>query len=286
MKVAIYTRVSTDEQTEQNQVDVLEKWATNRGWEIAGRYTDVGSAFQHADQHQLKELMADCSRGKYQQVLIYDLSRLTRQGALELMLLLKQFADNGAPVFSYLDTAINVPGEFQPVLVAFYGVMGKLFSSQLSARTKAGMARAKAQGKHVGRPRIKEKTLVIEDIFSVSEEIPGTRFYFLRCDPLVYPKRVKFGISRDLKQRVGQYRQMMPNVELMGSWRCPNKWEAQAISFVTSQLEGDPIRNSSEFYDIEKWDMAIDILNQWFLSQFSTKEKGLVAAPSFSGMGK
>ncbi len=155
MKVAIYCRVSTDEQAEQNQVAVLEQWALARGWEIAGQYIDVGSAFQHADQQQLRALLADCSRGKYQQVLIYDLSRLTRQGALELMLLLKRFADSGAPVFSYLDTAINVPSEFQPVLVAFYGVMAKLYSSQLSARTKAGMARAKEQGKHIGRPRKK-----------------------------------------------------------------------------------------------------------------------------------
>jgi len=152
MKVALYARVSTGEQSEQNQVAVLEKWATDRGWEVTGIYRDVGSAFQHADQCNLKQLLADCRRGKCQQVLVYDLSRLTRKGALELMLLLKQFADAGAPVFSYLDTAINVPGEFQPVLVAFYGVMARIFSTQLSARTKDGMARAKAQGKRLGRP--------------------------------------------------------------------------------------------------------------------------------------
>lgn len=153
MKVAIYTRVSTDEQTTENQIPILEKWANDRGWEIAGKYNDVGSAFQHSDQRQLKQLIEDSDKGQYQQVLVYDLSRLTRKGPLELMLLLKQFADKGAPVFSYMDTAVNVPSEFQPVLVAFYGVMARIFSTQLSARTKAGMARAKAEGKHVGRPR-------------------------------------------------------------------------------------------------------------------------------------
>jgi DNA invertase Pin-like site-specific DNA recombinase len=153
MKVAIYTRVSTDEQTAENQRAVLEKWAQDRGWEVADVYTDTGSAFQHTDQRELKELLATCDKGKYKQVLVYDLSRLTRKGSLELMLLLKQFADKGAPVFSYLDSAINVPGEFQPVLVAFYGVMARIFSTQLSERTKAGMARAKAEGKHIGRPK-------------------------------------------------------------------------------------------------------------------------------------
>lgn len=155
MKVALYIRVSTDEQTVDNQLSILSKWAEDRGWEVAATYQDTGSAFQHADQVNLKQLLTDCQRGKYKSVLVFDLSRLTRKGPLELMLLLKQFADMGAPVNSYMDTAINVPSEFQPVLVAFYGVMARIFSTQLSARTKAGMARAKAQGKHVGRPRKK-----------------------------------------------------------------------------------------------------------------------------------
>ncbi len=152
MKVAIYARVSTEEKNTDNQVGILTEWARSRGWEVDGSYGDVGSAFQHADQKGLRQLLIDCDHGRYQQVPVYDLSRLTRQGPLEMMLLLKQFADKGAPVHSYLDSAINVPSEFQPVLIAFYGMMAKLFSTQLSERTKAGMARAKAEGKHVGRP--------------------------------------------------------------------------------------------------------------------------------------
>ena len=153
MKAAIYCRVSTEDQHTENQLPILEKWAADRGWEVVERYEDTGSAFQRTNQKQLNRLLADCDKGKYKLVLVYDLSRLTRKGPLELMLLLKQFADKGSPVYSYLDTAVNVPGEFQPVLVAFYGVMAKIFSTQLSERVKAGMARAKAEGKHVGRPR-------------------------------------------------------------------------------------------------------------------------------------
>lgn len=153
MKVALYARVSTEEQTEQNQVNVLESYAATQGWEIGGIYTDTGSAFQHADQQGLKRLMDECQRKGYNKVLVYDVSRLTRQGPLELMLILKQFVDKGAPVHSYLDSAINVPNEFQQVLVAIYGMMARIFSTQLSERTKAGMARARAQGKHIGRPR-------------------------------------------------------------------------------------------------------------------------------------
>jgi len=155
MKVAIYARISTEEQNELNQVNMLEQYAIKRGWDITGTYTDVGSAFQHADQKELKRLMDECQRKHYERILVYDVSRLTRKGPLELMLLLKQFADKGAPIHSFLDSALNVPNEFQPVLVAIYGMMAKTFSTQLSERTKAGMDRARAAGKHLGRPRKK-----------------------------------------------------------------------------------------------------------------------------------
>ncbi len=154
MKVAIYARVSTEDQTEQNQIVILEKWAADRGWSIIGTYRDIGSAWQaKGDRAELARLLADCHRGKVNLVLVYDLSRLTRKGPLEMLQTLKRFADNGAQVYSYSETWLNVPNEFNSVLVAFYGFFAELFSRQLSARTKAGMARAKAQGIHCGRPR-------------------------------------------------------------------------------------------------------------------------------------
>lgn len=152
-KVAIYARVSTEEQNTENQINVLTEYAARQNWEVAETYQDTGSAFQHTDQKQLNRLLSECQRKGFNMVLVYDVSRLSRKGPLELMNLLRQFSNKNAPVHSYLDSAINVPSEFQPVLVAFYGMMARLFSTQLSERTKAGMARAKASGKHVGRPR-------------------------------------------------------------------------------------------------------------------------------------
>ncbi len=153
MKVALYARVSTDEQTDLNQLPILEKWAADRQWEIVGVYRDVGSAWAvKGDRAELSRLMTDCNKGRVNLVLVYDLSRLTRKGPLEMLLTLKRFADNGAQVYSYSETWLNVPSEFHPVLISLYGYFAELFSRQLSARTKAGMARAKAQGIHVGRP--------------------------------------------------------------------------------------------------------------------------------------
>lgn len=153
LRVALYTRVSTEEQTGDNQVAVLNEWAANKGWQVVDKYCDTGSAWQHSNQSELRRLLKDCNRGKVDLVLVYDLSRLTRKGALEMLLTLKRFADEKIQVYSYLETWFNVPSEFQQVLVAFYGYFAELYSRQLSERTKAGMERARAEGKHIGRPR-------------------------------------------------------------------------------------------------------------------------------------
>ncbi len=159
MKVAIYARKSTEEQAELNQVGVLEKWAGDRGWEVQGIYTDVGSGWvEKGDQYreQFQKLMQDCQHGVVRAVLVYDLSRLTRRGPEEMLRILRQFGENGAEVYSYCETWLNGPSEFRPLLISCFGYFAELFSRQLSARTKAGMERARAQGKHIGRPR-KEK---------------------------------------------------------------------------------------------------------------------------------
>jgi len=175
MKVAIYVRVSTDEQTELNQMAVLEKWAADRAWQIYGVYRDVGSAWAaKGDRAELNRLLNDCHKGKVNLVLVYDLSRLTRKGPFEMMLTLKRFADNNVQVYSYMETWLNVPSEFHPVLVALYGYFAELFSRQLSERTRAGMARAKASGKHIGRPR-KRGTLNGSPPFSYKNDGEGKK---------------------------------------------------------------------------------------------------------------
>jgi hypothetical protein len=73
----------------------------------------------------------------------YNLSRLTRKGPLEMLMTLKRFSQQDAQVYSFMETWLNVPSESNEVLVAFYGYFAGLFSRQLSARTKAAMARAK-----------------------------------------------------------------------------------------------------------------------------------------------
>ena len=153
MKVAIYARVSTDEQTEQNQVPILSSWAEQRNYEVAGIYRDVGSAWQKADQKELSRLMEDAHKGLFNTVMVWDLDRLTRGGIARFFNIVDSLRQYGVRVLSYRQSWTDTSTDLQPLLFSVFAFFAEQESKKISDRTKAGMARVRAQGKHIGRPR-------------------------------------------------------------------------------------------------------------------------------------
>lgn len=170
MKVAIYARVSTDEQTDHNQIPMLEKWAEARGFEVVKVYHDVGSAYQNNDLVQQRQMLHDARMGEFRKILVYSLDRLTRRGATALGNLLEQVEAYGVHVLSMQQDWTDVPDALYPLLISIYGFWGKYESQMISVRTKAGMARAKAEGKHIGRPRKERGVKNTTPLFSVKVE--------------------------------------------------------------------------------------------------------------------
>jgi putative DNA-invertase from lambdoid prophage Rac len=93
MKAAIYARVSTEEQTTDNQIPVLEKWAKARGWEIIKIYSEEASAWRAGHQKELA--LKDTRHGEFDLVLVWALDRLTRVGISAIFQLLDSFAAYG-----------------------------------------------------------------------------------------------------------------------------------------------------------------------------------------------
>jgi len=155
MKVAIYARVSTGEQTETNQVPILETWAKQRRYEIFSIYRDVGSAWQKTDQRELRRLIEDARRGKFEVVMVWALDRLSRGGIGKTFFILDTLKKYNVRVISQQESWTDVSSELQPLLFSIFAWIAEQESKRISERTKSGMARAKAQGKHIGRPRKK-----------------------------------------------------------------------------------------------------------------------------------
>ena len=152
MKVCIYSRVSTGEQDTENQIMVLTNWANQRGYEVAKVYQEAESAWRNGHQRELANLIADARRRRFQCVLVWALDRLSREGALAILSLVQKLSTCGVKVLSYQESWTEAPGEVAELLYALTGWVARMESQRRSERTKAGLARVKAQGKRLGRP--------------------------------------------------------------------------------------------------------------------------------------
>ena len=152
LRAVIYARVSTDEQTADNQVSQLTVWAAARGWEITGIYRENESAWKAGHQAELARLKIDATKRKFDTVLIWALDRISREGALAILQLVSTLKIYGVKVISYQESWTEAPGELAEVLYAIAGWVARMESQRRSERTKAGLARVKASGKRLGRP--------------------------------------------------------------------------------------------------------------------------------------
>lgn len=155
MKAAIYARVSTEEQTTENQLRVLKAYAASHEWEIAGIYTESESAYKSGRQAVLHELLADCRNGtrRYDILLIWSLDRLSRQGIASVLNLVNSFKLYGINVISVSESWTETEGPMKELLFAVFAWAAQYESRIKSERTLAGLARARAEGKHLGRPK-------------------------------------------------------------------------------------------------------------------------------------
>jgi putative DNA-invertase from lambdoid prophage Rac len=148
-RAAVYLRVSTDKQTSENQVDDVKRLATARGYE-AVVYEEVESAAKV--RPVFDGMMNDVRAGRVQAVACVALDRLHRSmtGAINTVLECDRL---GVPVLSVREPWLDTSGPVRPLLVAIFGWVAEQERTTLIARTKAGIERARRQGKALGRPK-------------------------------------------------------------------------------------------------------------------------------------
>jgi putative DNA-invertase from lambdoid prophage Rac len=141
-------RISTDRQTFENQVDEVRRLALARGYDPVV-YEEVQSAAKA--RPVLDKMMADVRAGRVQAVVVWALDRLHRSmvGAIATVLECDRL---GVPVISIREGWLDTSGPVRPLLVAIFGWVAEQERAMLIERTKAGLERARRQGKRIGRP--------------------------------------------------------------------------------------------------------------------------------------
>ena len=152
MRICIYTRVSTNQQDAANQTAMLTDWVKQRGFDIVKVYEEEESAWKSGHQRVLAGLIDDARKRRFDAVLVWALDRLSREGALAILSLVQKLSICGVKVLSYQESWTEAPGELAELLYALTGWVARMESQRRSERTKAGLARVKAQGKRLGRP--------------------------------------------------------------------------------------------------------------------------------------
>jgi putative DNA-invertase from lambdoid prophage Rac len=148
MKTAIYVRVSTEEQNTDNQLQPLEEEAKRRG----GVYEIFREKESTRNTRPIKEeLLSRIRRGEFGAIIVWKLDRWGRS-VRELALELDEFAIRGILFVSLSDGIdLSTPqGRLQAHLLSAFAEFER---SLISERTKAGLARTKARGTKLGRPR-------------------------------------------------------------------------------------------------------------------------------------
>ncbi len=153
MRVCIYSRVSTCRQDTENQSMALMEWAKQWGWEIVKVYEESETAWKAGHQVELAQLKADAVRRRFDIVLVWALDRLSREGALAILSLVSRLKQYGVRIISYQGPWTEAPGEIAEILYSITGWVARMESQRRSERTKAGLAKAVASGKKLGRPQ-------------------------------------------------------------------------------------------------------------------------------------
>jgi DNA invertase Pin-like site-specific DNA recombinase len=144
-------RASTNEQQTDNQLPALEDYAERRGFEVVRIYSENETAWKAGHQAELAKLLEDARKGRFEVVLVWALDRLSREGALAILSLVDKLKKYGAKVISYQESWTEAPGELADILYAITGWVAKMESQRRSERTKAGLERARREGKPIGK---------------------------------------------------------------------------------------------------------------------------------------
>ena len=163
-KVAIYTRVSTLDQTIDNQLIELRDHCSKMGWEIVKEYADEGlsGTLSRDKRPALNSLIKDAYRKRFDSVVCWDISRIGRS-MKELILFLSDMKDRGIGICSVrqgFDTSTSM-GE---IMFQFVGILSSWEREMIRERTLAGLERAKREGKTLGRRKVTNDTMTAKII--------------------------------------------------------------------------------------------------------------------------
>ncbi len=157
MRVAVYTRVSTDRQDTAAQLPALERLCDARGWIDRDVFSETESGTKA--RPVLDDLCDRAKRGQYGAIVVWALDRLGRN-MYDVIDRVRALDTAHVRVASYCEPWLDTGGPARDLLLSIFAWVGQQERNRLRERTCAGLARARAKGRRLGRPPVADPAAV------------------------------------------------------------------------------------------------------------------------------
>ena len=160
-RAALYMRVSSVDQHPETQLHNLRQMAAQRGFEIVEEYTDRISGVK-ARRPGLDQLMRDARRGRFDVVLVWASDRIARS-VKHFLEVLDELNRLNIEFISFREN-IDTGGPLGRAIVVIIAAIAELERNLIIERVRAGMRRARLEGRHIGRmPLVVDREAILSD---------------------------------------------------------------------------------------------------------------------------
>lgn len=160
-RCALYLRVSTLDQHPETQLYDLQQMVKQRGFEIVRQYEDRISGAK-ATRPGLEQMLSDAKRGRFDVVMVWAFDRMARS-VKHLLEVLDELDRLHIEFVSFREN-IDTGGPLGRAIMVIVGAISELERSLIVERVRAGMRRAKLEGRHIGRRRLNvDRAAIIRD---------------------------------------------------------------------------------------------------------------------------
>jgi DNA invertase Pin-like site-specific DNA recombinase len=151
MRIGIYARVSTKDQSCELQVRDLRAYCTARGFDLVREYVDVGQSGAKDSRPELNKLMDDARKRQFEAIVVWRFDRFARS-TKHLLSALEEFRSLGIQFISYQEN-IDTSSALGQALFTIVSAVAQLERDLIRERVSAGIRNARANGKKLGRPK-------------------------------------------------------------------------------------------------------------------------------------
>jgi putative DNA-invertase from lambdoid prophage Rac len=158
MRVAVYARVSTSDKDQDPETQLLQlrEFVSAQGWTVYGEFVNFAPATDLLHRIQWRQLLDDASKRRFHLLLVWRMDRAFRS-VLDAATTLERLRAWHVGLRSFSEPWLDTTSPFGEALYYITVAYAQLERGILRERVKAGMERARRQGKKIGRPRVTDR---------------------------------------------------------------------------------------------------------------------------------